>query len=191
MKRADLDLAIQRACEIVRQSNVYIIGSQSILGTYGEEDLPELVTLSDEVDIAPVADDPNEIVADLLDGQLGEMSQFHQDNGFYIQGVGKRTANLPSGWMKRLVPVKPPGAPGTTGLCLDPHDLCAAKLVANRPKDITFVNALLDADLIDGKILRARVDMLDPNGVSGSGIPLARRRAIESVNRQNSRRAAG
>jgi len=137
--------------------------------------------MSDEVDIAPVVDDDAETASTLLDGQLGEWSDFHKENGFYIQGVGRRTANLPHGWKDRLIPVRPPGSPHSTGLCLEPHDLCAAKNLANREKDRLFVEALLDAGLIDAEKLRARIDALDPNAVSGDRIQVARQWAKHAM----------
>jgi hypothetical protein len=47
---------------------------------------------------------------------------------------------------------------GRTGLCLDPHDLCLAKLVAHREKDLVFVASLIEAGLIDPAVLAARVE---------------------------------
>jgi hypothetical protein len=45
MRRADLELAIKVATEIVHQDKVLIIGSQSILGSYDENQLPATATL--------------------------------------------------------------------------------------------------------------------------------------------------
>lgn len=45
--------------------------------------------------------------------------------------------------------VAPDGPSGTLARCLDPHDLCAAKLVRGEDKDIEFVDALVEAGLID------------------------------------------
>jgi hypothetical protein len=174
MKRSELEVAIEAATAIVRRDSVYIIGSQSILGSYNEDELPVEATLSNEVDIAPIEDDAFESLATLLDGQIGEMSQFHADHGFYIQGVGRRTANLPEGWQSRLVSVKPAWLAKSVGLCLEPHDLCAAKVLANREKDLTFVGSLLEAGLIDSATLTERIELLDPSGVSGDRIQVAR-----------------
>lgn len=174
MKRSELEHAIRVATEIVRQDKVYIIGSQAILGSFDETQLPEEATLSNEVDIAAVKDDPDETAATLLDGQAGEWSEFHETNGFYIQGVGRRTANLPADWKQRLVPVSPPGHPGSIGLCLEPHDLCAAKILAGRGKDLAFVVALLKAGLVSADTIRARIERLEPDGVSGDRIQVAR-----------------
>lgn len=46
---------------------------------------------------------------------------------------------------------------GRTGSCLEPHDLCAAKLLAGRAKDREFVSALLDAGLVDADVLAERL----------------------------------
>jgi hypothetical protein len=161
MKRVELELAIRVATEIVRQDRVLIVGSQSILGSYSEDELPANATFSNEVDIAPLLDDEQETAASLLDGQAGEWSSFHDSNGFYIQGVGRRTAVLPRGWKDRLVEVAPPGAPNSIGLCLDPVDLCVAKLVAGREKDGPFVDSLIGAGLVDPRKLHARIGLVD------------------------------
>lgn len=128
-----------------------IVGSQAILGTWDESQLPEEAPASLEVDIYPLDDDAAESLATRLDALIGEWSPFHQTHGFYIQGVGRKTAVLPDGWEGRLVEVSGPMTNGRTGLCLDPHDLCLAKLVANREKDRGFVYALLRAKLVSAK----------------------------------------
>jgi hypothetical protein len=51
----------------------------------------------------------------------------------------------------------PSGEPRFTGWCLEPHDLCAAKLCAGREKDLNFVRALLGAGLIAGSTVAARL----------------------------------
>lgn len=114
--------------------------------------------MSVEVDMAPMHDDDAGTLATLLDGVLGELSMLHETNGFYVQGVGRETAVLPAGWERRLVPVVGPNTNGRTGLCLDPHDLCLAKLAASREKDFRFLHALVDAGLISLEVLAARVE---------------------------------
>ena len=52
-----------------------VIGSQSILGSYDEDDLPDRAVASVEVDIAFI-DDADASKADLVDGVIGEMSPF-------------------------------------------------------------------------------------------------------------------
>jgi hypothetical protein len=62
--REELEEAIRHATRVIRQREVLIVGSQAILGSYDEAQLPERATLSEEVDIAPVTDDEDYTLAD-------------------------------------------------------------------------------------------------------------------------------
>ena len=159
MQRSELEHAIRAACEIVQSDRIIIIGSQSVLGTWGERGLPPSATLSPEIDIFPVSDDDAETLARRLD-VIGEMSEFHQTHGFYVDGVGRKTATLPQGWEERLVEVparRLRDGVEVLGLCLDPHDLCVAKIIANRDKDRLFVGDLIEAGMIDPRVLMERL----------------------------------
>ncbi len=85
-----------------------VVGSQAILGTYREEDLPAEATMSMEIDILPVADDSDEVsrLGDLIESVAGEFSQFEDAHGFSIDGVDLSTSALPEGWRSRLVRVQ-------------------------------------------------------------------------------------
>lgn len=157
MRRHQLEHAIRASTEIVQQDSVIVIGSQAVLGSWDEGRLPSAATRSIEVDVCPMHDDDAESLATRLDALIGELSPFHETHGFYVQGVGRRTAILPDGWVERLVPVQNANTNGRTGLCLEPHDLCAAKLLAGRAKDHEFVSALLDAGLVDADVLAERL----------------------------------
>lgn len=108
MRRDQLEHAIRTACQITGQTEVIVIGSQAILGTYPEYELPHLATSSLEVDILPITDDNNTTIelADLIVGVAGELSPFEQLHGFSIDGVDLTTAALPEGWRDRLVKVQ-------------------------------------------------------------------------------------
>jgi hypothetical protein len=162
MRRADLEHAIRAATQIIAADQIIVIGSQSILGSYGEDELPPEATMSIEVDMAPLNDDDAGALATRIDGAIGELSLFHETYGFYVQGVGRETATLPAGWEDRLVAVQGANTNGRTGLCLDPHDLCIAKLAAAREKDFRFVGALLDAGFVQLDVLNQRARLL-PN----------------------------
>ena len=56
--------------------------------------------------------------------------------------------------------VSGPNTNRRTGLCLDAHDLCLAKLVGHREKALVFVGALIQAGLIDPPVLAQRVDSM-------------------------------
>jgi len=165
MRRHQLEHAIRTACQIIQHSEVIVVGSQAILGTYDESQLPTAATMSIEVDILPIAGTNSETarLADLIEGVAGEFSSFEELHGFSIDGVDLDTAVLPEGWRDRLVKVQnantaaPSGSPQFTGWCLDKEDLCVAKLIAFREKDLNFVGALLDDHLIDVEVVTLRL----------------------------------
>ncbi len=157
MRRDQLEHAIRAATRIVKQRQIIIIGSQAILGSWDESELPAEAVMSVEVDRCPIEDDDVESLATEIDAAVGEMSVFHETQGFYIQGVGRRTAKLPVGWESRLVPVSGENTDGAVGLCLDPHDLRAAKLIAYREKDRAFIAALLEASRVEPALIAARL----------------------------------
>jgi Nucleotidyltransferase of unknown function (DUF6036) len=74
MRRDQLEHAIRTACQIIEQPEVIVVGSQAILGTYDESELPAAATMSIEVDILPIADSNAETarLADLIEGVAGE-----------------------------------------------------------------------------------------------------------------------
>ncbi|MGL5830152.1 MAG: DUF6036 family nucleotidyltransferase [Angustibacter sp.] len=169
MRRDQLEHAIRTACQIIQHPAVIVVGSQAILGTIPESTLPDAATMSMEIDILPIADNPVDVnrLADLIEGVAGEFSPFEELHGFCIDGVGLETAILPLGWRDRLVRVSnantsaPGGEPQFSGLCLNKEDLCVAKLCALREKDRNFVNALLDANLVDRRIILGRLTTVD------------------------------
>jgi len=165
MRRDQLEHAIRTACQIIGRTEVIIVGSQSILGTYPEEALPDLATMSMEIDVLPIADTNEETarLADDIEGVAGELSPFEEMHGFSIDGVDLETSALPAGWRDRLVQVQNAntaaagGEPIFTGWCLDKDDLCVAKLCAFREKDRDFVLALIDAGLVDRDVIANRM----------------------------------
>ncbi len=76
MRRDQLEHAIRTACQIIQRSEVIVVGSQAILGTYDEAELPPHATMSVEVDILPIADSNDETarLADEIEGVAGEFS---------------------------------------------------------------------------------------------------------------------
>ena len=61
-----------------------VIGSQAILGSPAEDELPPATTLSMEADVA-FFDDADNHKSDLVDGAIGELSPFHEMYGYYAR----------------------------------------------------------------------------------------------------------
>jgi hypothetical protein len=160
VKRTEREHVLRAAATVAEDTEVLVIGSQSILGSTDEDQLPAPATASMEVDIA-FFDDADNRKSDLVDGALGELSPFHEMHGYYAQGVSVSTAVLPRGWRERLITVNTRSTAPGRGLCLEPHDCVISKLIAGREKDYAFADALLTAGLVDTAILSDRLNLLD------------------------------
>lgn len=159
MNRQQLAHLLRSACAIADDPDVLVLGSQSILGSFDEEDLPPAATASQEADIAFI-DDPGRKKADRVEGAIGEMSTFHEEHGIYAEGVDIEVAILPDGWKDRLVSWGLQSSQPAEPHFLDPHDLAVSKLAAGRTKDLDFVLALIRGGLLDVAVTRKRASML-------------------------------
>lgn len=160
VNRKQLSHVLRAAARAANDPEIIVIGSQSILASFDEADLPVAVTMSIEADIC-FRNDADERHSDLVEGSIGELSSFHKEFGYYAQGVSITTATLPAGWEDRVVAYKEGDFEPSRAVCIDPHDLAVSKLVAGRQKDIEFANALLEVNLVSAKILLERTEMLE------------------------------
>ncbi len=163
MKKSQLAHILRAACEVTNDPEILVIGSQAILASFSEDQLPREAILSIEADVA-FLDDPEECKSDAVDGAIGEASSFHESFGIYGQGVSISTAILPTGWQERLVAFDDPEAGPSKAVCLDPHDLVVSKLVAGREKDYEFARALLAAGLVRADVLSDRTELIPGPG---------------------------
>ena len=143
MNRQELEHIIAASSKVTQESDFIIIGSQSILGKF--PDAPRILRESMECDIYPRN---NPAKTDLIDGNIGELTQFHKTFQYHAHGIGPETAILPTGWDTRLIPVQSPATNGATGWCLDPIDLAYSKLAAGRSKDLEFVAQMKRHEII-------------------------------------------
>lgn len=152
MTREELEHAIRAACDVANDDEVYVFGSQAILGQF--PDAPETLRMSAEVDMSPKSH-PERV--DAIDGALGELSAFHNAFGFYVHGVPIETAVLPTGWEQRVIVVRNANTRQKTGLCVDGHDLAASKLAAFREKDRDFVRNVINERMVTAARLCERL----------------------------------
>lgn len=155
MTREELEHAIRAACDIANDDEVYVFGSQAILGAF--PDAPDLLRMSAEVDISPKKR------LDRVErlNSIGEDSSFHRQFGFYVHGLPiAEAAKLPKGWEGRTVSVSSANTGYKTGYCLDGHDVAASKLAAFREKDRDFVRVLLLEKMVVPRKLISRIRLL-------------------------------
>jgi hypothetical protein len=147
---------VAAAAEVTGQDEFVVVGSQAILGSIDEP--PASMLQSMEADIYPIRA-PG--AADLIDGNLGDGSQFHAAFGYYAHGVGPETAKPPRGWEERLVRRPIPARAGSdrraVAWCLEIHDLVLSKLVAGRERDWDYAAEALKAGLVQPEVLLGRV----------------------------------
>jgi hypothetical protein len=144
MTRRQLEHILRASGAVTDESEIVILGSQSILGKYPSP--PEPLCRSIEADAYPL-NAPEK--ADLIDGTIGELSPFHEAHGYYAHGITPETTILADGWRERLIPLKTEMTGGVTGLCLAPVDLAISKLAAGRDKDLAFVKGMIEHMLFD------------------------------------------
>jgi hypothetical protein len=172
VRREQLEHVVRAEASIVGVADVVAIGSQAILASVPDWNLPAEATRSVEADIAVDVAlarldeglDESEL-ADQIDGAIGEASMFQQTHGYYAQGVETSTAVLPEGWRDRLVPLVCEDAePKVVGWCLEPNDLWVSKAAASREKDLSFCRALATAGHVDRETCQERArDMSEPH----------------------------
>lgn len=150
MRREEVFHVARAAARAAGVRRVLVVGSQAVLGSHHEDELPDAVLASVEADIV-VLDDLDGTAHHTVEAALGYMSVFHTTHGYYAEGVEPGTAVLPAGWEGRVLTLHVPAVDGEDVVVHFPelHDLCVSKLVAGRPKDRSFVAALADAGLLD------------------------------------------
>lgn len=133
MNREQLAHVLRASTQIAGDPDILVIGSQAILGSFDEDDLPAPATASGEADIA-FLEDPGGQKAEQVDAAIGELSSFDEEFGYYAQGVEVSTAVLPVGWQDRLTTWQTQSTGDARAVFLEPHDLALAKLAAFRDK---------------------------------------------------------
>lgn len=159
MRRQQLARLLRAACRVADDPDVLVLGSQSILGTWDEDELPAPATASMEADLA-FLNDPDRAKADLVEGAIGEFSDIHSHEGIYAEGIHISTAFLPHGWRERLRTWPLQSSRPSRPWFLEPHDLCAAKLMAGRDKDREFVGALISVELVSPDTIADRLAIM-------------------------------
>jgi hypothetical protein len=143
MTRQRLEHIIRADGSITDERVILVLGSQSILGS--SENASEKLLLSIEADVFPIkAPDKTE----LINGSIGEISQFHRTFGHYAHGILPESCPLPKGWEKRLHTLKNENTIGIMGLCLSSEDLACSKLAAARPKNLDFVTEMTTSGVV-------------------------------------------
>jgi uncharacterized nucleotidyltransferase DUF6036 len=89
-----------------------------------------------------------ESAAAIIDGNIGELTRFHETFRVYAHAVGPETATLPADFKDRLVELQ---IGAIRVHCLAPLDLAYSNMAGGREKDLEFVAALLHHKFVPPK----------------------------------------
>lgn len=140
MNRSQVEHVIKAAGVIANDKKVMVVGSSAI---YGSVDFYNC-NFSQTCEVDLVFFKNNTEKALVVEGAIGELSQFHSTFEYYGHGLDLKTVVLPKGWEKRLKILCSENMGHIKGYCISAEDLAASKLVAGRDKDFTFVIGMLD-----------------------------------------------
>jgi hypothetical protein len=107
-----------------------------------------------------VSDEDAERIADELDGDLGQQSQFDETHGYYVDGVEPKTVILPEDWRDRSKTYSSPATGGVVAIVPHPDDIALSKLCAGRDKDLDWVAAARTAGIVSLANVAERIDKL-------------------------------
>lgn len=140
----------EQAHQLCGHRDFVVIGSLSILGLAEHFDIPDDMTLSNDVDCY-TKDDPERIF-ELL-AALGENSPYHLASGYYLDPVTPSLPSLPDGWRERLLKIE---RGGLRLWFLDPNDAALSKYARGEPRDLRWTQAGLRAGVVSLPIVSAR-----------------------------------
>ncbi len=153
---------IIRACKnATNHTEFLIIGSQVILGYKSDDEISMDLKCSREADIVPIP--PLQEVSNIIDGVLGEGSQFDKEFHIYAHSNDLNTAVFPEGWESRINACK---IEGCKIYFPSLEDLAIAKYIAGREKDLLFVKELWKEDLLNRDILNSLLENIPQDKIS-------------------------
>ena len=170
MRRKSIDHILRAAAEVTKNKRFVLIGSAALVARM--KHVPLNMMYTPEIDIyAPDADDI-ELASELIDGSIGQGSQFHNQFGYYGDGVSPSTSKMPSDWSDRAIEYQGEECPGVIAVVPEENDLALAKLSAWRDKDRMWLVEGIKASVLSLPKMASRLDrMPEPNS---EGNPPAR-----------------
>lgn len=149
MRRDDIRAALESACALSAHTEYVVAGSLSVLGLLDQP--PQDMSMSIDIDFFPLRDPGR---ASDIAAVLGEDSDFHQRNGYYLDAISPALPTLPKGWEDRLVRVE---LGSVTACFLDVHDTAISKYARGEAQDLRWLDAGFAAGLLRPSIVRARM----------------------------------
>lgn len=142
---------LQAARRLCGHADFVVIGSLSIMALEAELEIPDDMTMSNDVDCYTQAD-PGRVFD--LTPQLGEHSPFHHASGIYLNAVSPELPSLPDGWELRLGRIE---RDGLRAWFLDPNDAAVSKYARGEPRDRRWIRAGIGAGVVSLPTVKSRL----------------------------------
>ena len=141
----------QEAQRLTSHPDFVVVGSLSILGLERDFEIPDDMTLSNDVDCYTKSDPPR--IFD-VQGALGENSPYHLKANYYLDPVSPSLPSLPEGWQERLIQVE---REGVRAWFLEPNDAALSKYARGEPRDIRWIRSGLLHGVVSMPVVSARL----------------------------------
>lgn len=151
MNLANLFDLFAEASRLSGHREFVVIGSLSILGLEEAFDVPDRMTMSNDVD-AFTRNDPGRIFT--LKDALGENSPYHVKAGFYLDPVSPNMPSFPDGWRDRLMPVE---REGIKLWFVEPNDAAISKYARGEERDRRWIQEGVLAGVVSLPVVRMRI----------------------------------
>ena len=167
MRPGRIEHLLRAAANVTGQNKFVLVGSAAVI--VRRRKLPADMMVTPEIDIyAPDAEDI-EAVSEMIDSNIGQGSRFHDEFGYYGDGVSPATAKMPSDWQTRAIEYQGVECPGIIAIVPEENDVALAKLAAWREKDQDWLSQGVKYKIIFLMSMIGRVDrMPEPNPDRGS-----------------------
>ena len=159
MNIGSINHILRSAAAITRHRTFVIVGSAAVIAGL-RENIPLGMTQTAEVDIYAFEAPNVEELSVLIDGSIGQDSQFHSTFGYYADGVSPETSKMPSDWLGRATRYESPESPGVLALVPEENDIALAKLVAWREKDIHWLKDGVAAEVLSLEKMSTRLSLM-------------------------------
>ena len=149
MEYEQLTKLIKNVVEITNQKNIMLFGSQVLYSKFKTIE-NENILKSYEADFTLYKYKNRqelEDFVDLVDGSIGELSLYHNTNGFYAEGVSNFNDSFPKNYKNRLMNFQYSNNPNDIVQFMNIKDVSIMKLRRMSPKDHAFLEFCIENDL--------------------------------------------
>src|SRR5438270_10909849 len=128
MRRGSIDHILRAPAGVTGQTRFVLVGSAAVIAR--RKHIPLDMMFTPEIDSYAPGSADIELTSEMIDGSIGQGSQFHNEFGYYGDGVSPSTSKMPTDWLERAVEYRGEECPGVIAVVPEENDVALAKLAA-------------------------------------------------------------